>query len=78
MTVVDFEQLQSLLQSSSTVLVDVRNPNELQEDGQITGSYNIALPEVSAAFQLEAGEFRSKYGFDMPSKESENLIISCR
>ena len=42
----------------SAILVDVRNPNELEENGKIPGSFNIALPDVSGAFQLSASEFR--------------------
>ena len=78
MGVVDYEQLTALLKDGSIVLVDVRNDSELKEDGKIPGSQNIALPELSAAFQLSPEEFKQKYGFDQPSKENENLVLTCR
>ena len=56
----------------------LRNPNELEEDGKISGSFNIPLPEVSSAFQMDSEDFKEKYGFEIPNKECENLIISCR
>ena len=78
MGVVEFEQLTALLQDGSIVLVDVRNESELREDGKIPGSHNIALPELTAAFQLTPEDFKQKYGFDQPSKDNENLILTCR
>ena len=78
MTIVTFQQLTDQLREGTAILVDVRNPNELQEDGKIPGSYNIALPELSEAFQLSDAEFKEKYGLDLPSKDNENLILTCR
>ena len=78
MTIVNFQQLKDQLNEGTAILVDVRNPNELQEDGKIPGSFNIALPELSEAFQLSSGEFKEKYGLDLPNKENENLILTCR
>ena len=78
MGVVTFQQLSELLSEGTAVLVDVRNPNELKDDGKIPGSHNVALPELAEAFQMSNTEFKEKYGFDLPSKESENLILTCR
>ena len=78
MAVVSFQELTALLSKGTAVLVDVRNPNELKEDGKIPGSHNVALPELTEAFQMSSAEFKEKYGFNLPSKETENLILSCR
>ena len=78
MTIVEFDKLSSAMKVSSTVLLDVRNVSELEEDGRIPGSVNIPLPEISAAFQLSAEMFREKYSFPLPDKESETLILTCR
>ena len=75
---IEFEQLSSAMKVSSTVLLDVRNLSELKEDGRIPGSVNIPLPEVSAAFRMSLEEFNKKYGFALPDKESESLILTCR
>ena len=78
MGVVTFQQLTALLSEGTALLVDVRNPKELKDDGRIPGSHNVALPELSEAFQMTGTEFKEKYGFDLPSKEAENLILTCR
>ena len=78
MGVVTFQQLTALLSEGAALLVDVRNPNELKEDGKIPGSYNVALPELAEGFQMSSAEFKEKYGFNLPSRETENLILTCR
>ena len=78
MGVVSFQELTALLSEGTAVLVDVRNPNELKDDGKIPGSFNVALPELSEAFQMASAEFKEKYGFNLPSKDTENLILTCR
>ena len=71
-------QFQSFNSSSkSGVVLDVRSPSEIQEDGKMNGCNNIPLPEVNSAFQMDACKFKVKYGFEMPSKKND-LIISCR
>ena len=65
MGVVTFQQLTALLTEGTAVLVDVRNPNELKDDGKIPGSHNVALPELTEAFQLSSAEFQEKYGFSL-------------
>ena len=78
MSTVEFDKLSSAMKVSSTVLLDVRNVSELEEDGRIPGSVNIPLPEISAAFQLSAEMFREKYSFPLPDKGNEILISECR
>ena len=71
-------QFQSFNSSSkSGVVLDVRSPSEIQEDGKMKGCNNIPLPEVNSAFQMDACKFKVKYGFEMPNKKND-LIISCR
>ncbi|KPP71786.1 thiosulfate sulfurtransferase/rhodanese-like domain-containing protein 3-like [Scleropages formosus] len=73
---VSHEQLKQLLSSRSAVVIDVREPWELREYGNIPGSVNVPLGQVHQALQMSAEEFREKYGSDMPSQN--NLIVfSC-
>ena len=37
----------------------------------------ILVPEVTEAFGVSDAEFKTKYGFDKPDKNSENLVIGC-
>ena len=43
----DFEAVKSGIDSKSIILIDVRNPGELQTDGKIPGSYNIPREYLS-------------------------------
>ena len=78
MSTIDFNQLTALMEDTTLILLDVRNVNELEEQGRIPGSVNIPLPEISVAFRMSREEFRQKYGFDLPDKETESLVITCR
>ena len=78
MSTIDFDQLTSLMEDTSLILLDVRNVNELEEHGRIPGSVNIPLPEISVAFRMSREEFRQKYGLDLPDKETESLVLTCR
>ncbi|NP_001186943.1 thiosulfate sulfurtransferase/rhodanese-like domain-containing protein 3 [Danio rerio] len=73
---VSYEQLKKLLVSGSSVVIDVREPWELREYGNIQGSINVPLGQVNGALQLTPDEFKEKYGGDMPSK-SQNIVFSC-
>ena len=80
---VDYDQLIELIKKDEpkekkTILVDVRNADELVTDGKIIGSYNVPLPEISSAFQLDKEKFKLKYGFDLLDQDTENLILSCK
>lgn len=74
--VVTYEELKKLLVAKSGVVIDVREPWELREYGNIPGTINVPLGQVSGALQLEAEEFKEKYGGDMPST-TENVIFTC-
>ncbi|MBN3319529.1 TSTD3 protein, partial [Atractosteus spatula] len=74
---VSYEKLKQLLAArDEVVVIDVREPWELREYGQIPGSVNVPLGQVDQALKLDPKEFKEKYGSDMPS-QSENIIFSC-
>ena len=68
----------NLIKFFSIILIDVRNKNEIEEDGKIPGSYNVPLSDIRAAFHLSKDEFKDKYGLELPSKRANNLVLSCR
>ncbi|XP_066558602.1 thiosulfate sulfurtransferase/rhodanese-like domain-containing protein 3 [Amia ocellicauda] len=74
---VSYEKLKQLLaDKTSAVVIDVREPWELREYGQIPGAINVPLGQVDAALKLDPDEFKEKYGSYMPS-QSDNIIFSC-
>ncbi|KAJ8931427.1 hypothetical protein NQ314_015666, partial [Rhamnusium bicolor] len=75
---VNFEELKQLKDDPNYLLIDVREPNELVDDGFIPGSINIPLNDVEEVLTgASATEFREKYGRDKPGTDF-NIIFSCR
>ncbi|XP_008275846.1 thiosulfate sulfurtransferase/rhodanese-like domain-containing protein 3 [Stegastes partitus] len=75
-TEVSYEQLKQLLASRKAVVIDVREPWELREYGNIPGSINVPLGQVNTALQLGPEEFKEKYGGEMP-QQTDNIVFSC-
>ncbi|KAI2655105.1 Thiosulfate sulfurtransferase/rhodanese-like domain-containing protein 3 [Labeo rohita] len=73
---VTYEQLKKLLLSETTVVIDVREPWELREYGNIPGSINVPLGQLNGALQLTPDEFKEKYGGAMPS-QSQTVVFTC-
>lgn len=72
-----FDNLKEKILNKSIILIDVREPNELKDDGKIPHSVNIPLGQIAEAFQLPNSEFLRKYGIDKPT-ESDDFVITCR
>uniref|UniRef100_A0A0K8R9W9 Putative member of the rhodanese logy domain superfamily n=2 Tax=Ixodes ricinus TaxID=34613 RepID=A0A0K8R9W9_IXORI len=75
---VDFAEVRDLLKKGTAFFVDVREPNELVNDGRIRDAVNIPLNDVGTALSLPAEKFKEKYGREKPSQDNPNLIFSCR
>lgn len=75
-TDVSYEQLKQLLASRNAVVIDVREPWELREYGNIPGSINVPLGQVNTALQLGPEEFKEKYGGEMP-QQTDNIVFTC-
>lgn len=73
---VNYEQMKQLLASRKAVVIDVREPWELREYGNIPGSINVPLGQVNTALQLGPEEFKEKYGGEMP-QQTDNVVFSC-
>lgn len=74
-----YEDVKALTEDSEKLLVDVREPNEIQESGKIPHSINIPLGMVAQALSptMSADNFLQKYGRQKPDKETE-IIFHCR
>lgn len=77
--IVSYEEIKQLPKQLEKLLVDVREPNELQETGQIPTSINIPLSQVASELSpnTDPKAFKAKYGRDLPNKNTE-LIFHCR
>ncbi|XP_064394177.1 uncharacterized protein LOC135341525 [Halichondria panicea] len=79
---VDTDELVTMVQrnnenTSHMLLVDVREPEELLQTGEIPGSINIPLGEVEEAFSMSPDDFEISYGVDKPPTDNPNIIFTC-
>ncbi|CZR62364.1 related to D.melanogaster heat shock protein 67B2 [Phialocephala subalpina] len=74
-----FEDVQALTKSPSptTILIDTREPSELQSTGTIPGSLNIPVTSKPDAFFITPEEFEDRFGFERPGKDTE-VIFYCK
>ncbi|XP_073820329.1 rhodanese domain-containing protein CG4456-like [Musca autumnalis] len=74
-----FEEIKQLKEYPNKMLIDVREPQELQESGKIPTSINIPLDQVITVLShdTDASAFKTKYGRDLPELKTE-LIFHCR
>ncbi|KAJ6637431.1 Rhodanese domain-containing protein [Pseudolycoriella hygida] len=72
-----YEEVKDLPNHPEKYLIDVREPSELVETGQIPTSINIPIGSLEESLKLPADEFKSKFGRDKPSYENE-VIFHCK
>ncbi|XP_052862620.1 rhodanese domain-containing protein CG4456-like isoform X1 [Anopheles cruzii] len=79
MSIATYEEVLDLPNHPEKLLIDVRNPDELAETGQIPTSINIPLDQIEQAFGPETGseQFAKLYGVPKPGPD-HYLIVSCR
>lgn len=75
--VINFESLKERVMNKDVTVIDVREPNEIKDEGKIPHSVNIPLGQILEAFQLQSSEFNRKYCIEKP-EESDDFVISCR
>eukprot|EP01118_Nematostelium_gracile_P006321 TRINITY_DN2031_c0_g1_i1.p1 TRINITY_DN2031_c0_g1~~TRINITY_DN2031_c0_g1_i1.p1 ORF type:complete len:169 (-),score=32.09 TRINITY_DN2031_c0_g1_i1:29-535(-) len=73
------DELRNLLnrKAKDYVLVDVREPYELLQEGKLPNSVNIPLAQLEKDLQLPEYDFVSKYGIDQIDPDQQ-VIFSCR
>lgn len=75
--IVDYAAVKKLPNEPQKLLIDVREPEELKETGQIPSSINIPLGIVSQELAVSDQIFKSKYGRDKPEPDTE-IIFHCK
>ncbi|KAL3278981.1 hypothetical protein HHI36_016498 [Cryptolaemus montrouzieri] len=73
-----FQDVKSAIKNENILVVDVREPEELKETGEIPGSINIPVGNLENVFKnLSNEQFKSTYGKNKPEYSTE-IILSCR
>ncbi|KAK6343466.1 hypothetical protein TWF730_011055 [Orbilia blumenaviensis] len=77
--VVTFEEIKKLSDNPDPkrVIVDVREPHELERSGIIPNSINVPFSTAPDAWFLSPDSFEDRFGFDKPSEDTE-LVFSCK
>ncbi|KAJ3653451.1 hypothetical protein Zmor_012701 [Zophobas morio] len=76
-SIASFEDVKSVKNLKDTVLIDVREPSELQETGVLPHSINIPLGEVESVLGcLPPDEFQKRFNTPKPDF-STPIIFSC-
>ncbi|ETN62324.1 heat shock protein 67B2 [Anopheles darlingi] len=70
-------QLSKQTEADAPLLIDVREPAELEATGRIPTSINIPVNQVKTELELPAAAFETKYGRRKPSP-TDPIIFCCR
>lgn len=75
-----FEEIQDLSTSPEAhrILIDVREPGELQSTGRIPGAQNLPISSAADGFFLPADEFEERFGFPKPDPAKDEAIFYCK
>ncbi|CAG0896814.1 unnamed protein product [Darwinula stevensoni] len=74
---VTYEDVKGLVEKHEGVIIDVRDRDEVQQEGKIPSSYLLPLAEISDLFELDPGAFEKIHGYPKPSMKEANLIVHC-
>jgi len=75
--IVDYAAVKKMPNEPQKLLIDVREPDELKETGQIPSSINIPLGIVGQELAVSDQVFKSKYGRDKPKSDTE-IVFHCK
>lgn len=75
-----FQEIQDLSSSPEPhrILIDVREPGELQSTGRIPGAQNLPISSAADGFFLPADEFEERFGFAKPAADTDEVIFYCK
>ena len=60
------------------ILIDVRSPIEINTQKSLPTAHNIPISKIEKAFQKSNQDFKIDHGFEKPSKDYPNVILTCR
>ncbi|KIV98182.1 hypothetical protein PV10_01860 [Exophiala mesophila] len=76
-----FAELQKVVAASAadphTIIVDVREPAELESTGRIPTAVNIPISSAADSFFLPADEFEERFGIARPG-DKDHVIFYCK
>ena len=75
---VEYTEFEQFRRDESALIIDVRNPDELLNNGEIPNAINIPLSQISSYFFGENSDlFQEHFGKPLPSSK-DPIIVSCK
>ncbi|CAH0553906.1 unnamed protein product [Brassicogethes aeneus] len=74
--VVDYEKMTEFQDNANYLILDVRDPGEIESTGKIPGSINIALGTLENALLMNNDNFAKDYGRPKPNAGFP-LVFTC-
>jgi len=74
-----FDDIKNLISSPDPdkIIIDTREPHELESTGRIPTSINIPISSQPDAYFISEDEFEDRFGFERPAKDKE-VIFYCK
>ena len=73
---VGFKEFEVYRALEKSLIIDVREPGEIEKLGKIPGAViNCPLGDIAAAFDMSAEEFQRSYGCEKPDSEDQILTL---
>ncbi|KHJ40103.1 hypothetical protein D918_09862 [Trichuris suis] len=72
---VSYEELKALIEARDVLLIDVRDPEEIESQGRIIGAVNVPLGQLPEAFEMTEDNFFKKYNFEKPHTYDANVVF---
>ncbi|CDW54954.1 Rhodanese domain containing protein [Trichuris trichiura] len=72
---VSYEELKALIEARDVLLIDVRDPEEIEAQGRIIGAVNVPLGQLPEAFEMTEESFFKKYNFEKPHMYDANVVF---
>jgi len=66
------------LQNRESVIIDVREPTEIEATGSIETAINVPVSKVQETLQMENPQFSKVFGISKESFKKKQLIFSCK
>ncbi|XP_060085448.1 thiosulfate:glutathione sulfurtransferase-like isoform X2 [Ylistrum balloti] len=76
-TDLNFDDILTLLGNGNLQLIDVREPNELAQQGEFPSALNIPLGQLESALNMAPHTFKALYGCDKPDLLDDNIVFAC-
>ncbi|KAH8889780.1 Rhodanese-like protein [Thozetella sp. PMI_491] len=74
-----FEDVQKVTNEAQpgVIIVDAREPGELQQTGRIPGAINIPITSAPDSFHIKDEDFEDRFGYPRPAKDAE-VVFYCK